>query len=60
VCIIKQGLYDSKLCKSCGLDSNYCLIQSSQALKIMQPLGSHSEERCEIQSGGQEIAVMAR
>jgi len=36
---------------------NY-LIQNSPALKSVRPQKGHCEKRCEIQGGGQEMAVM--
>ena len=38
---------------------NYNLIQNSQAVKIVcGPQKGYGEKRCEIQGGGQEMAVM--
>ena len=39
--------------------SNEYLIQNSQAVKkVCGPQKGYSEKRCEIQGGGQEMAVM--
>ena len=41
------------------LTSNYYLIQNSQAVKkVRGPQKGYGEKRCEIQGGGQEMAVM--
>ena len=38
---------------------NYNLIQNSQAVKkVCGPQKGYGEKRCEIQGGGQEMAVM--
>ena len=34
------------------------LIKNSKAVRKVRPLKSHGEKRCEIQGGGQEMAVM--
>ena len=45
------------LIKSCG--HRYNLIQNSQAVKkVCGPQKGYGEKRCEIQGGGQEMAVM--
>jgi len=44
-----------------GLNTDYkvYLIQNSPAVKkVCGPKKGHSEKRCEIQGGGQEMAVM--
>ena len=44
------------LCKACCI---YYLIQNSQAVKKeCGPEKGYGEKRCEIQGGGQEMAVM--
>ena len=41
------------------IDNNNNLIQNSQAVKkVCGPQKSYGEKRCEIQGGGQEMAVM--
>ena len=42
-----------------GTSHNYYLIQNSQAVKkVCGPQKGYGEKRCEIQGGGQEMAVM--
>ena len=45
---------------SCGVFPTYSyLIQNSQAVKkVCGPQKGYGEKRCEIQGGGQEMAVM--
>ena len=44
---------------NCLLSRNIYLIQNSQAVKkVCGPQKGYGEKRCEIQGGGQEMAVM--
>ena len=44
---------------TCAISIKYNLIKNSQAVKKgAAPKKGHGEKRCEIQGGGQEMAVM--
>ena len=48
-----------KVCRTPGPACLYYLIKNSQAVKKRcGPQKGHGEKRCEIQGGGQEMAVM--
>ena len=56
----KESQHTSILFKMCALLEYYNnLIQNSQAVKkVCGPQKGYGEKRCEIQGGGQEMAVM--
>ena len=59
-CSASSGILHDENDPPCEVYSSQCnLIQNSQAVKkVCGPQKGHGEKRCEIQGGGQEMAVM--